>query len=61
MRDLARDLGLSDVSDREAQEIVKVNVLRLRRKIEDDPKNPRRVVTHRGFGYSLAPIGAEEP
>jgi two-component system response regulator MtrA len=57
-RDLARDLGLSDVSDRDAQEIVKVNVLRLRRKIEDDPKEPRRVTTHRGFGYMLVPVGA---
>jgi DNA-binding response OmpR family regulator len=56
VRDLARDLGLSDVSDREAQEIVKVNVLRLRRKIEEDPKAPRRIQTHRGFGYLLAPV-----
>jgi DNA-binding response OmpR family regulator len=53
-RELARALGLADCSDRDAQEIVKVNVLRLRRKIEDDSKNPRRLVNHRGYGYSLA-------
>jgi DNA-binding response OmpR family regulator len=53
-RELARALGLADFTDRDAQEIVKVNVLRLRRKIEDDPKKPRRLVNHRGYGYSLA-------
>jgi DNA-binding response OmpR family regulator len=53
-RELARALGLSDFTERDAQEIVKVNVLRLRRKIEDDPKHPRRLLNHRGYGYSLA-------
>jgi DNA-binding response OmpR family regulator len=53
-KDLARALGLADCSEREAQEIVKVNVLRLRRKIEDDPKQPRRLLNHRGYGYSLS-------
>jgi DNA-binding response OmpR family regulator len=56
-RELARDLGLSDVSDRDAQEIVKVNILRLRRKVEEDPAKPRRVVTQRGYGYLLASQG----
>jgi DNA-binding response OmpR family regulator len=60
VRDLARDLGLSDVTDRDAQEIVKVNILRLRRKVEDDAKHPSRVVTHRGFGYSLEPKAAAD-
>ena len=54
-RDLARDLGVIECSDRDAQEIAKVNVMRLRRKIEEDPANPRRLVTHRGYGYSLQP------
>ena len=54
-RDLARDLGVVECSDRDAQEIAKVNVMRLRRKIEDDPANPKRLVTHRGYGYSLQP------
>jgi DNA-binding response OmpR family regulator len=52
-RDLARALGVVDCSDRDAQEIVKVNVMRLRRKIEDDPKHPTRLLNHRGHGYSL--------
>ena len=52
-RDLARDLGVVECTDRDAQEIAKVNVMRLRRKIEADPANPKRLVTHRGFGYSL--------
>jgi DNA-binding response OmpR family regulator len=33
--------------------IVDVHVRRLRTKIEDDPANPRRLVTVRGFGYKL--------
>ena len=48
-RELVRDLGMSDISDHDAAEIVKVNVLRLRRKIEDDPAQPRRLLTRRGF------------
>jgi DNA-binding response OmpR family regulator len=54
-RDLARDLGVVECSDRDAQEIAKVNVMRLRRKIEDDPGSPKRLITHRGYGYSLQP------
>jgi two-component system phosphate regulon response regulator OmpR len=34
---------------------VDVQVTRLRRKIEDDPKAPRYLVTVRGVGYMLAP------
>jgi DNA-binding response OmpR family regulator len=33
--------------------IVDVHVRRLRTKIEDDPANPQRLVTVRGFGYKL--------
>ena len=57
-RELVRDLGMSEVSDHDAAEILKVNVMRLRRKIEDVPARPRRLVTHRGFGYSLNAIEA---
>jgi hypothetical protein len=32
---------------------VQVHVSNLRRKIEEDPSRPRRVVTHRGVGYEL--------
>ena len=34
---------------------VDVQVTRLRRKIENDPKNPRYLQTVRGKGYMLAP------
>ena len=30
-----------------------VHVCWLRRKVEDDPSHPRRIVTHRGRGYEL--------
>ena len=40
----------------EAQErAVDVQITRLRRKIEDDPRNPRYLQTVRGAGYMLAP------
>ena len=34
---------------------IDVQVTRLRRKIEPDPKNPRYLQTVRGIGYRLAP------
>jgi two-component system phosphate regulon response regulator OmpR len=43
--------GASDPSGR----AVDVQVTRLRRKIEDDPKAPRYLQTVRGIGYRLAP------
>ena len=33
---------------------VQVHVSKLRRKIEDDPRRPTRLITHRGLGYALA-------
>ncbi len=33
---------------------VEVHISNLRRKIEDDPRRPERLVTHRGVGYALA-------
>ena len=47
--ELAR--GTADATGR----AVDVQVTRLRRKIEDDPKNPRYLQTVRGIGYRLAP------
>ena len=35
--------------------LVDVHVRRLRQKIEDDPANPRHLVTVRGLGYKLQP------
>jgi two-component system KDP operon response regulator KdpE len=40
-------------SDREAQEIVKVYIRRIRRKVEFDPAEPSYIVNVRGFGYML--------
>lgn len=40
-------------SDREAQEIVKVYIRRIRRKVEADPSEPSYIVNVRGFGYML--------
>ena len=39
----------------EAGETVTVHMRRLREKIEDDPSNPRHLVTVRGVGYRLDP------
>jgi DNA-binding response OmpR family regulator len=36
-------------------QIIYVHIRSLRRKIEEDPKNPRRIVTVRGVGYKLEP------
>jgi DNA-binding response OmpR family regulator len=40
-------------SDREAQEIVKVYIRRIRRKVEADPSEPSYIINVRGFGYML--------
>jgi two-component system phosphate regulon response regulator OmpR len=49
VEDLGRDRG-------QAQErAVDVQITRLRRKIEPDPKRPRYLQTVRGAGYMLAP------
>ena len=52
-QELVEDLG-GGVA--EAQErAVDVQITRLRRKIETDPKSPRYLQTVRGSGYMLAP------
>ncbi|MDZ7728325.1 MAG: winged helix-turn-helix domain-containing protein [Dehalococcoidia bacterium] len=52
-------------SEREAQEIVKVYIRRIRRKVEADPAAPSYIVNVRGFGYMLErrtePREASEP
>ncbi|GGM07380.1 response regulator [Pseudooceanicola nanhaiensis] len=54
---LVEDLGRSSGRDGgQAQErAVDVQITRLRRKIEEDPKQPRYLQTVRGAGYMLAP------
>jgi len=45
-------------SEREAQEIVKVYIRRIRRKVELDPAEPSYIVNVRGFGYMLERRGS---
>lgn len=45
-------------SEREAQEIVKVYIRRIRRKVEFDPAEPSYIINVRGFGYMLERRGA---
>jgi two-component system phosphate regulon response regulator OmpR len=59
-RDVAIDrydlaLEISDASIDASARAIDVQVTRLRRKIEADPKNPRYLQTVRGVGYMLAP------
>jgi two-component system response regulator RegX3 len=52
--ELVKHLWQSDfVGDRRA---VDVHISNLRRKLEDDPRNPRRLLTVRGMGYKLVPV-----
>ncbi len=55
---LAGDMGRADPSEEAArgqERAVDVQITRLRRKIEADPKQPRYLQTVRGSGYMLAP------
>jgi len=49
VEELGRDLGQSQ------ERAVDVQITRLRRKLEDNPKQPRYLQTVRGAGYMLAP------
>lgn len=51
--DLGRDSGKD--GGKAQERAVDVQITRLRRKIEDDPKQPRYLQTVRGAGYMLAP------
>ena len=55
--DLVEELGRNSGRDGgTAQDrAVDVQITRLRRKIEDDPRQPRYLQTVRGAGYMLAP------
>ncbi|MCP5036497.1 MAG: response regulator [Rhodobacteraceae bacterium] len=51
--DLVEKLGRGE--DKAQERAVDVQITRLRRKIEEDPKQPRYLQTVRGAGYMLAP------
>ena len=53
VEDLGRDKGAGNTTSQERA--VDVQITRLRRKIEADPKQPRYLQTVRGAGYMLAP------
>lgn len=53
-RELARAALGYDVTEQEAQNIVRPHVFRLRRKLEADPREPRLICTVRGRGYLFA-------
>jgi len=42
-------------------QVVYVHMRGLREKIEEDPENPRRILTMRGVGYRLVPLTPEIP
>jgi DNA-binding response OmpR family regulator len=54
-RQLARAALGYDVSEREAQDIVRPHISRLRKKIESDPAHPRLIRTIHGKGYLFYP------
>ena len=52
---LVGDLGGAENVDKAQERAVDVQITRLRRKIEADPKQPRYLQTVRGSGYMLQP------
>ena len=63
-RPLSKDRLLETVWGYEASDtnsnIVELAVRRLRKKLEDDPSQPSRLVTVRGVGYKFCPRGARK-
>jgi two-component system phosphate regulon response regulator OmpR len=53
--ELVEDLGRAGGADGAQERAVDVQITRLRRKLEEDPKQPRYLQTVRGAGYMLAP------
>ena len=48
-------LGYQNISELEADRIVRPHILKLRRKIEADPSNPCLIRSIRGKGYLFSP------
>ena len=54
----AEDLltGVWGVEYRSDKEILWVTIARLRQKVEDDPHNPKHIITRSGLGYLMTPM-----
>ena len=53
-RELIKAIQGYDLSEAEARPLVRVQIQRLRRKLEDSPKRPRYILNVRGKGYRFA-------
>jgi len=53
-QELVREVQNYDCDEREARDIIRVHVRRLRQKVEPDPSQPQYVLNVRGVGYMFA-------
>ena len=53
-QELVREVQNYDCNEREARDIIRVHIRRLRQKLEPDPANPQYIVNVRGVGYMFA-------
>src|SRR6266516_3286215 len=55
---IARVKALMRPAYRDEAHLLRVNIARLRQKVEPEPSNPRYVITRPGIGYSLTKLDA---